>query len=141
MTSCSNAKSQRMRSLPSRGAWIEIVARITVYSEPKSLPSRGAWIEITVYPPSPSGLRVAPLAGSVDRNMVGLPLASACLRSLPSRGAWIEIFAVLRMNSRVNAVAPLAGSVDRNSMMVGMLSASPWSLPSRGAWIEIARRA
>ena len=56
---------------------------------------------------------VAPLAGSVDRNL-GHPVARPGRHgSLPSRGAWIEI----RMRS---CAAPRTGS-----------------LPSRGAWIEM----
>ena len=55
-----------------------------------SLPSRGAWIEIRS--PSSTALtcRVAPLAGSVDRNKISGMLATKV------------------------GVAPLAGSVDRN---------------------------
>ena len=57
--------------------------------------------------------RVAPLAGSVDRNR-SAPMHWIRYRaSLPSRGAWIEI----RVQGRTPAiapVAPLAGSVDRN---------------------------
>ena len=34
-----------------------------------SLPSRGAWIEISFLRLDISGLQVAPLAGSVDRNL------------------------------------------------------------------------
>ncbi len=78
------------RSLPSRGAWIEIALAVRAATPIKtSLPSRGAWIEIqsvnnstlTGYGRSPRGERglksffvvilsvciiVAPLAGSVD---------------------------------------------------------------------------
>ena len=56
-----------MRSLPSRGAWIEIRVRcFAPSSRPGSLPSRGAWIEI-IWGSEPSGKKVvAPLAGSVD---------------------------------------------------------------------------
>ena len=34
---------------------------------------------------------VAPLAGSVDRNMAKEKTEAECKESLPSRGAWIEI--------------------------------------------------
>ena len=54
-------------SLPSRGAWIEIVSVIWTMSPVLwSLPSRGAWIEIT--PDGGKKIRppVAPLTGSVD---------------------------------------------------------------------------
>ena len=55
-------------SLPSRGAWIEMIVSL-VNAEPSlSLPSRGAWIEM-----------------KSTRNLT-IPSSS-----LPSRGAWIEI--------------------------------------------------
>ena len=56
---------------------------------------------------------VAPLAGSVDRNLFRSNSYLAWQKSLPSRGAWIEI---QRFPAAFLAeiVAPLAGSVDRN---------------------------
>ena len=60
--------------------------------------------------------RVAPLAGSVDRN----PELSA--------GAVQAV-----------TVAPLAGSVDRNKIRALSQEENERSLPSRGAWIEIRR--
>ena len=79
----------------------------------KSLPSRGAWIEILYWAKATMKAAVAPLAGSVDRNAERMekqvkpwvaPLAGSVDRnwtndrlepktcaSLPSRGAWIEI--------------------------------------------------
>ena len=104
----------------------------------KSLPSRGAWIEIlNVVSGILVNRMVAPLAGSVDRNPYltydlvtsawSLPSRGAWIEilpyrmvkprsvpSLPSRGAWIEICGQQRhhMDGRV---APLAGSVDRNT--------------------------
>ena len=56
-----------------------------------SLPSRGAWIEIFLLKKVNLPRLVAPLTGSVDRNMVGCSALRAGLSSLPSRGAWIEI--------------------------------------------------
>ena len=55
-------------SLPSRGAWIEILLLTCVYGRMLSLPSRGAWIEIVTKKARFSTGHVAPLAGSVDRN-------------------------------------------------------------------------
>ena len=82
-----------------------------------SLPSRGAWIEITKSRLISQTQAVAPLAGSVDRNLL---LWIAKKASLPS-------------------VAPLAGSVDRNDKeKQRFLEVTP-SLPSRGAWIEMGR--
>ena len=59
----------RRTSLPSRGAWIEMWGIVEAQAHPWSLPSRGAWIEITLMPSRRSPSWVAPLAGSVDRNM------------------------------------------------------------------------
>ena len=41
-----------------------------IYEVSMSLPSRGAWIEIEPHRPRSHGYRVAPLAGSVDRNVM-----------------------------------------------------------------------
>ena len=54
------------RSLPSRGAWIEIAAMRYRGLRPMSLPSRGAWIEIVSRARMEAGTFVAPLTGSVD---------------------------------------------------------------------------
>ena len=76
-------------SLPSRGAWIEMI-----FTDPgdvvidPSLPSRGAWIEIT---------------GALEESCIQ--------RSLPSRGAWIEMRKV-DIDPNQYMVAPLTGSVD-----------------------------
>ena len=78
------------KSLPARGAWIEISAlRGWLYRASVSLPARGAWIEIP-YDLIPSGRP---------------------RRSLPARGAWIEIEEE-RVNVEPEKVAPRTGSVD-----------------------------
>ena len=76
----------------------------------KSLPSRGAWIEIM----QPANLGLW-LSGRSPRGERGLKYENAVEHgwwdeSLPSRGAWIEICP----DSQIWAyrVAPLAGSVD-----------------------------
>ena len=56
---------------------------------------------------------VAPLAGSVDRNICCLENKDQVHESLPSRGAWIEI-RTAGQSTAPSIVAPLAGSVDRN---------------------------
>ena len=56
---------------------------------------------------------VAPLAGSVDRNDDAPNQSQILQASLPSRGAWIEI-CTSPGPTRAPCVAPLAGSVDRN---------------------------
>ena len=46
-----NEKRQLKKSLPVRGAWIEIIAGTNGVYDSTSLPVRGAWIEISfVYP-------------------------------------------------------------------------------------------
>ena len=78
------------RSLPSRGAWIEMLGFFESSNQSaKSLPSRGAWIEIAKV-----------LDGNYDPK-----------ESLPSRGAWIEIYS-RELDFLKQEVAPLAGSVD-----------------------------
>ena len=79
-----------------------------------SLPSRGAWIEMLQRTPVKLNRPVAPLAGSVDRNFEGRGITGKSLESLPSRGAWIEIL-FFRLLGGFSPVAPLAGSVDRNN--------------------------
>ena len=60
---------ERPRSLPVRGAWIEIDGNPPLhYRTLQSLPVRGAWIEIS-----------------------GMGRALTSSLSLPVRGAWIEI--------------------------------------------------
>ena len=55
------------RSLPVRGAWIEILTFPDFHKRSLSLPVRGAWIEIAVNRAEKSANGgVAPRAGSVD---------------------------------------------------------------------------
>ena len=61
----------------------------------RSLPSRGAWIEIAVLSPALKALGVAPLTGSVDRNFFEYGAQPIFGKSLPSRGAWIEMASTL----------------------------------------------
>ena len=65
----SSSKFTKVRSLPVRGAWIEISRRFPAPRHYPSLPVRGAWIE-----------------------MPFSRLIASCVASLPVRGAWIEIF-------------------------------------------------
>ena len=65
---CRQAQQWSGQSLPSRGAWIEILALDKVDKVGESLPSRGAWIEICY-----------------------TYVTAKSRWSLPSRGAWIEI--------------------------------------------------
>ena len=65
MRNCSGSPAQS-RSLPSRGAWIEIQLKVTCAAGRPSLPSRGAWIEMCFGIGADAEAPVAPLAGSVD---------------------------------------------------------------------------
>ena len=53
-------------SLPTRGAWIEMLAPGTKMIIPVSLPTRGAWIEILIPQWLGGQIAVAPHTGSVD---------------------------------------------------------------------------
>ena len=75
-------------SLPSRGAWIEILAGPECALPITSLPSRGAWIEIHLQADGLGGDKVAPLTGSVDRNSLQLIVSpgSTCRSPHGERG-------------------------------------------------------
>ena len=98
-------------SLPSRGAWIEILyPRLT----PKDIKSR--------FPHGERGLK-SKYAKYFDSHKVSLPSRGAWIEicwaattspgrwSLPSRGAWIEIELLADELENMD-VAPLTGSVD-----------------------------
>ena len=61
-----HASSRRTKSLPVRGAWIEIGLCGGDWDKLKSLPVRGAWIEICHTRLALHHRLVAPRAGSVD---------------------------------------------------------------------------
>ena len=83
------------------------------------------------------GKGVAPLAGSVDRNNIEIPVGSRfSTMSLPSRGAWIEIVTGTVRWAATAASLPSRGAWIEITLSV-MLIGLPLSLPSRGAWIEI----
>ena len=97
-----------------------------------SLPSRGAWIEIMKHTTSCRANAVAPLAGSVDRNSMGggkshggggvAPLAGSVDRNAPK----------IMFNGKFGGVAPLAGSVDRNAAIAGGLATAAGGRSPRG---------
>ena len=118
-----------------RGLKLDIVD--TELSLHRSLPSRGAWIEIgddskiasTKISRSPHGER-------------GLKSALGCsypptTTSLPSRGAWIEICSCRRQKPPGPGRSP-HGERGLKFLPFGSSSGLAASLPSRGAWIEIA---
>ena len=100
-----------MLSLPSRGAWIEILEYKSPYGRQLSLPSRGAWIEIIVL--AEDKVRRAGRSPHGERGLKS-PLVNPPYwwsKSLPSRGAWIEM-PRHRFRASEWTVAPLTGSVD-----------------------------
>ena len=130
----------RHRSLPIRGAWIEIRSNGSRSRWGKaSLPIRGAWIEIvlslalTVISSgrSPSGER--------GLKCVTTRIAGHLPASLPIRGAWIEIRGIRCRSHRSVRSLPIRGAWIEMRWPCGRL----WrclSLPIRGAWIEIRTR-
>ena len=125
--------SSKTRSLPVRGAWIEMHGRAQRLRKAWSLPVRGAWIEIRTFlssevvcscrsPCGERGLksfRAFPLNQLSSRSPCGerglkwrrSDGKGRTRESLPVRGAWIEI-TTARNNSFGAVVAPRAGSVD-----------------------------
>ena len=80
---------------------------------------------------------VAPLAGSVDRNIGFLKERKYIYRVAPLAGSVDRNQLILAVQN-FRHVAPLAGSVDRNCLMAIGKASNFSSLPSRGAWIEIS---
>ena len=81
---------------------------------------------------------VAPLAGSVDRNVLILSLRLFVGLSLPSRGAWIEIQQQNR-GKNLPVSLPSRGAWIEIVENWYLMTNKDGSLPSRGAWIEIGR--
>jgi len=102
-----------------------------------SLPSRGAWIEILyVYDRSYNQKRRSPHG---ERGLKSFPRASAGVfrESLPSRGAWIEILNAKAEVTILESRSP-HGERGLKSYPYILTCQDPESLPSRGAWIEIS---
>ena len=77
----------------------------------RSLPARGAWIEISVLVCQALALCGRSPQGERGLKFLLCALMIARYKSLPARGAWIEIpFRATR--SRYSTVAPRKGSVD-----------------------------
>ena len=107
-----HASAKSGKSLPSRGAWIEIFSDSTTASVTRgSLPSRGAWIEIGSPETPRTGCRCRSPRGERGLKFDDFGLVGLGRVSLPSRGAWIEIYYRLT-GEAAQTVAPLAGSVD-----------------------------
>ena len=106
-------RADGIRSLPTRGAWIEILKSRTSSMRFLSLPTRGAWIEI--------------------RCRSGRERHAA--KSLPTRGAWIEM-STARRRTWTRSRSP-RGERGLKYQEAGGREEGAGSLPTRGAWIEI----
>ena len=145
-------------SLPTRGAWIEIVSPSVASGNASSLPTRGAWIEIRPYLSRPDPLWSLPTRGAwIEILCFDVDRGSLCRRSphgerglkwrdrqgqqlyggsLPTRGAWIEIPPLL--GSAASAVSlPTRGAWIEIVGASGIVRRPVLSLPTRGAWIEM----
>ena len=98
------------RSLPVRGAWVEIINGGVDMDVTTSLPVRGAWVEINSPPQAAYPARSSlPVRGAWVEISTGT-ISNRRRPSLPVRGAWVEI--VLAGGARDSSgVAPRAGSV------------------------------
>ena len=85
----------------------------------KSLPTRGAWIEISVSTMSFPYQSVAPHAGSVDRNERYYGIDGVAYVVAPHAGSVDRNNATNATGGSQPHVAPHAGSVDRNNAIVG----------------------
>ena len=102
------------RSLPTRGAWIEMQLHCIRQCTNMSLPTRGAWIEITL-------------------KLAYLMITS----SLPTRGAWIEIYFIVAKYLPRPCRSPHGERGLKSQNCFGVILPAKLSLPTRGAWIEI----
>ena len=119
-----------------RGAWIEIALRSCCSAKLRSLPVRGAWIEIRAF--------VADGHSEGGRSPCGERGLKYCvcfimlksIASLPVRGAWIEI-----RNSGLRVYYHLCrspcGERGLKFPTNGTIAQVYQSLPVRGAWIEM----
>ena len=103
----------RRKSLPVRGAWIEIGKAARLAHQPSSLPVRGAWIEMRSGFSAPRfQSRSLPVRGAWIEMLGNCGTSAICRWSLPVRGAWIEIYSLYALLMSSQFVAPRAGSVD-----------------------------
>ena len=97
-----------------------------------SLPSRGAWIEMETTGYSGQHRAVAPLAGSVDRNLNNAMATINNAKVAPLAGSVDRNFDPAA-ELPVEHVAPLAGSVDRNYKYDSVLTGEGKVAPLAGS--------
>ena len=88
-----------------------VLPRSTQYLYRASLPSRGAWIEIVFLDGAYDVFTRRSPRGERGLKLAFFGAVMCIMSSLPSRGAWIEIGVFWRGDVHY-VVAPLAGSVD-----------------------------
>ena len=99
-----------------------------------SLPSRGAWIEmLMVHAADPSNVAVAPLAGSVDRNLLPAKYIAQKKVVAPLAGSVDRNTKMKVSPVSYSDVAPLAGSVDRNCILLQILAKLVFVAPLAGS--------
>ena len=150
----------KTRSLPVRGAWVEISLSTSSGDGNASLPVRGAWVEIL---PS-TAILYADASLPVRGAWVEIPAhasGSACAApSLPVRGAWVEmklgswdyiseacrspcgergLKCPSRPRQRNIARRSPCGERGLKCDVVRRVYACHVSLPVRGAWVEMSR--
>ena len=94
-----------------RGAWIEIGGGELPGAAARSLPVRGAWIEIVHHAGGRERGSGRSPCGERGLKCNKPRVHTRAVLSLPVRGAWIEI-TLYHGNYSHNSVAPRAGSVD-----------------------------
>ena len=105
---------------------------------PKSLPARGAWIEIRCANAGNNRYCCRSPHGERGLKCLNDVLVFRTKMSLPARGAWIEI----RRRANIDQTAkslPARGAWIEISLIFFGITILP-SLPARGAWIEIQLR-
>ena len=103
---------------------------------PRSLPVRGAWIEIySLYALLMSSQCRSP-CGERGLKCLVLGFVALAVRSLPVRGAWIEIYSLYALLMSSQSLPVRGAWIEIVGMLRTMFAST--SLPVRGAWIEIA---
>ena len=147
------------RSLPVRGAWVEILCVSFRPTRVLSLPVRGAWVEMPCpcawhdgrrrrSPCGERGLKsdaaCKTFAVAYRRSPCGERGLKWCMvdwldtksRSLPVRGAWVEISLFPFLDLLHHSRSP-CGERGLKSIRRAQLRFASTSLPVRGAWVEI----
>ena len=123
------------KSLPVRGAWIEITCRNTGCEQAKSLPVRGAWIEMEESRSGAPGLCRRSPCGERGLKSAGSAPGSRQASRSPCGERGLKYDADVSVSHLVgrSPCGERGLKYDRRSST----GCCDWSLPVRGAWIEI----